>query len=149
MNTSLLNKGNACRFISMHKIVQDGLTLLQSCFGSVDNKTMESQPLGSPFKSPCLGSCAFGQDIYTLYRHCLVPLKGLRAISSLVACLQAPCFLSSQVNKVKIVLMWQCRSGGSRGGGRNRHAPPPPPLNWINFVFCFFHFLIRMLKNKA
>ena len=32
-----------------------------------------------------------------LYRHCLVPRKGLKAVGPLVACLQAAYFLSGQV----------------------------------------------------
>ena len=32
-----------------------------------------------------------------LYPHCLVPRKGLKAVGTLVACLQAACFLSAQV----------------------------------------------------
>ena len=33
----------------------------------------------------------------TLYPHCPVPQKGLKAIAPLVTCLEAACFLSGQV----------------------------------------------------
>ena len=33
-----------------------------------------------------------------LYHHCLIPRKGPKAVGPLVACLQAACFHSGQVN---------------------------------------------------
>ena len=37
----------------------------------------------------------------TLYPHCLVLRRGLKAVGPLVTCLQAICFLSGQVKQIK------------------------------------------------
>ena len=55
-----------------------------SCFGSVD-KTMDSQ---SPERSSWFESASRGSMVplgRTLYPHCLVPRKGLKAIGPLLA----------------------------------------------------------------